>query len=227
MDRPGKRGEEISWFRKIFGFPQPTPIVKPGTQPTEPGRFLTSFDRNHPTLLQQLQEATRYRGVIEDAARRYRLQPAILCGIGSRESQWGIALRPPGPEGRGDFAQRRPRGDRYTPEPPDGPGYGRGLMQIDYDWHEFARIGNWQNPRENIMYACTVLEQARQFFQNSGINLTEDQFLRAIIAAYNGGATATLQAIQVGQDIDYNTTGQDYSRDVLDRSGWFQLHGWR
>jgi soluble lytic murein transglycosylase-like protein len=224
MDRPGKRGEEISWFRKIFGIPQPTPTVKPGTQP---GQFPTSFDRNHPTLLQQLQEATRYRGVIEDAARRYRLQPAILCGIGSRESQWGIALRPPGPEGRGDFSQRRPRGDRYTPEPPDGPGYGRGLMQIDYDWHEFARIGNWQNPRENIMYACTVLEQARQFFQNSGINLTEDQFLRAIIAAYNGGATATLQAIQVGQDIDYNTTGQDYSRDVLDRSGWFQLHGWR
>jgi soluble lytic murein transglycosylase-like protein len=227
MDRPGKRGEEISWFRKVFGFPQPTPMVKPGTQPDELGQFPTSFDRNYPTLLQQLQAATRYRGIIEDAARRYRLQPAILCGIGSRESQWGLALRPPGPDGRGDFSQRRPRGDRYTPEPPDGPGYGRGLMQIDYDWHEFARIGNWQSPRENIMYACTVLEQARQFFQSSGINLTAEQLLRAVIAAYNGGANATLQAIQVGQDIDYNTTGQDYSRDVLDRSGWFQLHGWQ
>jgi hypothetical protein len=100
-------------------------------------------------------------------------------------------------------------------------------MQIDYDWHEFARTGNWQSPRENIMYACTVLEQARQFFQSSGINLTAEQLLRAVIAAYNGGAAATLQAIQVGQDIDYNTTGQDYSRDVLDRSGWFQLHGWQ
>ena len=61
MDRPGKRGEELSWFRKIFGLPQSTPTVKPGNQPTEPGQFSTSFDRNNPTLLQQLQEATRYR----------------------------------------------------------------------------------------------------------------------------------------------------------------------
>jgi len=144
-------------------------------------------------MLKQLNEAKKYRGLIEDLARRHDFLPSVICGMGSRESHWGLALTPPGPGGRGDFAQRRPRGNRRTPEPPDGGGYGRGLLQIDYDWHEFAR----------------------------------DQMLRAMIAAYNGGATATLNAIQAGQDIDANTTGKDYSKDVLNRSGWFQLHGWR
>jgi hypothetical protein len=51
--------------------------------------------------------------------------------------------------------------------------------------------------------------------------------LRAMIAAYNGGATATANAIKAGKDIDANTTGKDYSKDVLNRTGWFQLHGWQ
>jgi soluble lytic murein transglycosylase-like protein len=182
---------------------------------------------NNPTMLKQLNEAKRYRRIIEAASRQYGLQPSVICGMGSRESHWGLGLTPPGPKGRGDFARRRPRGERRTAEPPDGPGYGRGLMQIDYDWHEFARTGRWNNPKENVMYACTVLDKAKTFFRKKRVRLSDDQMLRAMIAAYNGGATATLQAIQAGQDIDANTTGRDYSKDVLNRSGWFRLHGWR
>lgn len=252
MDRPGKRGSTLSWFVKLFGFEpetSPTPTTpnspkkkdKPKLSPLEleqpqqpqkifpspSGNIRTTYERNDVTLLKQLQEVNKYRGIIEAAALRHDLQPAVLCGIGSRESHWGLALRPIGPGGRGDFARRAPRGKRRTAEPPDGPGYGRGLMQIDYDWHEFARTGLWQNPRENILYACKVLEQAKIFFKRHKIHLPPDQMLRAILAAYNGGATATLQAIRAGKDIDANTTGRDYSQDVLNRSGWFQLHGWR
>jgi hypothetical protein len=250
MDRPGKRGSSLSWFVKLFGFepevsptsPEPSqkknkPKLSPfeveqpeqpqKVSPSSPNGIRTTYERNDATLLKQLQEANKYRGIIEAAALRYQLQPAVLCGIGSRESHWGLALRPIGPGGRGDFARRAPRGERKTAEPPDGPGYGRGLMQIDYDWHEFARTGQWQNPRENIFYACQILEQAKIFFKRNQVYLPSDQMLRAILAAYNGGATATLQAIRAGKDIDANTTGRDYSRDVLNRSGWFQLHGWR
>jgi len=252
MDRPGNRGSSLSWFVKLFGFapetsptptapsnkpnkpkisslelePSPTP-APPRPTPSRPGNIRTIYEKNDPSLFKQLQEANKYRNIIEAAAVRYHLQPAVLCGIGSRESHWGLALRPIGPGGRGDFARRAPRGERRTAEPPDGPGYGRGLMQIDYDWHEFARTGSWQNPRENIFYACQILNQAKIFFQRHKINLPPDQMLRAILAAYNGGATATLRAIKAGKDIDANTTGKDYSRDVLNRSGWFQLHGWR
>jgi hypothetical protein len=228
MDLPSKRGAASSWFERLFGKKLPEPEPEPETHPKpQAGRFPTTFDRNNKTMLKQLKEVKKYKHIIEDASRRYDILPSVLCGIGSRESQWGLGLKPSGPGGRGDFARRRPRGQRHSPEPPDGPGYGRGLLQIDYDWHEMARTGKWYVPRENVMYGCTVLNNARKFFKRQPFHLNEDNMLRAIIAAYNGGATATANAIKAGQDIDANTTGKDYSRDVLNRSGWFQLHGWR
>jgi hypothetical protein len=231
MERPGRKSATLSWFRRLFGLPQPqppTPEPPPEEQPLyQPGHFPTTFKANNPTMLTQLREASKYRRIIEDNARRYNLKPSVICGMGSRESHWGLGLTPPGPAGRGDFARRRPRGNRRTPEPPDGPGYGRGLMQIDYDWHEFARTNRWKVPHKNIQYACTVLTDAREFFQKKHVRLNEDDMLRAIIASYNGGATSTLRAIEAGKDIDANTTGHDYSKDVLNRTGWFQLHGWK
>jgi len=226
MDRPGRRNAGLSWFQRLFGKKPPSP-EPPVTPKPQPGKFSSTYDRNNPTMLKQLSEAKKYTQIIEDAARRYDILPSILCGIGSRESHWGLALKPSGPGGRGDFARRRPRGERRSPEPPDGPGYGRGLLQIDYDWHEIARTDKWKDPRENIMYGCTVLNNAKKFFKRQPFTLDDDQMLRAMIAAYNGGATAASNAIKAGLDVDANTTGKDYSMDVLNRTGWFQLHGWR
>lgn len=230
MEQPSN--SVFNFFRRIFNpLSAPTAPTAPNT-PSQPpiqqeiaGRFPTNLAQNNPTMTRQLQEALQYKGIIELAANRYQFTPAILCGIGSRESHWGLALRPQGPGGRGDFVRRPPRGSRTTPEPPDGSGYGRGLMQIDYDWHEFARTGAWHDPRENILYACQVLDQARTFLIRKG--LPKELLLRGILAAYNGGATAAWNAHSAGLDIDANTTGKDYSKDVLNRSGWFQLHGWR
>ncbi len=228
MERPGEKSSTLSWFQRLFGIkpPKPEPKSTPSPRPKSHSGFDTTYARQNQTMLRQLRETSKYRLVIEEAARKFAFQPSIICGIGSRESHWGLGLTPPGPGGRGDFAQRRPRGERYSSEPPDGPGYGRGIMQIDYDWHEFARTGDWHDPRENVFYACVVLDRARKFFQRRNVNLSESDMLRAMLAAYNGGATATLRAIESGLDIDANTTGRDYSRDALSRSGWFQLHGW-
>ncbi|AUI67730.1 hypothetical protein [Beggiatoa leptomitoformis] len=225
MDKPSS--PFFNFFRKIFDSRETSTTPTTSTPTTQAGRFPTTYDSNNTTMLRQLTEAKKYITYINEAVRLYPfLTPAILAGIGSRESHWGLALTPPTPAGRGDFARRAPRGGRTTPEPPDGGGYGRGLMQIDYDWHEFARVGNWQSPRENILYACKVLDESRRFFQQR-VNLRDADLLRATIAAYNGGATATLNAINGGQDIDANTTGKDYSKDVLNRAGWFQLQGWK
>jgi len=239
MRRPGTRDQGFfGWLATVFGGestqesvvevekPVPQKPIVGGNTSSSYMHFHTTFSRNNATMLQQLSEARRYRGIIEEASRRYNIQPAVLCGIGSRESHWGLALKPPGPSGTGDFTRRRARGERSGSLPPDGRGYGRGLVQIDYDWHEFARTGAWYNPRENILYGCKVLDQAKTFFQKR-THLHNEQLLRAMIAAYNGGATATLRAVNAGKDIDANTTGRDYSKDVLNRSGWFQLHGWR
>ncbi len=188
------------------------------------GHYSTHLNKNDSTMLRQLQEANKYRSLIQEAAQKTQLPAVVICGIGSRESHWGLALKPPGPGGRGDYAKRPPRGVRTGLEPNDGGGYGRGLMQIDYDWHEFARTGNWQNARANILYACTVLNSNRVFFKQR--NVPAELMEKAILAAYNAGATATYSCISSGQDVDCKTTGRDYAADVLNRAGWFQLHGW-
>jgi hypothetical protein len=52
------------------------------------------------------------------------------------------------------------------------------------------------------------------------------EILRAALASYNAGPGRILKAFRESKGIDYYTTGRNYSSDVLNRAGWFQLHGW-
>ena len=70
------------------------------------------------TLVKQLEETKKYELIIRKVAAQYQIPPALIAGIGSRESHWGLALSPVGPTGTGDN------------------GHGRGLMQIDDRWHK-------------------------------------------------------------------------------------------
>ncbi len=170
----------------------------------------------------QLREATKYRLYIEDAAKRYNIQASVIAGIGSRESHWGLLLRPPGPGGTGDFIERRfPTRHRNGSLPSDGGGFGRGLMQIDFDYHEFARIEKWKDPKENILYAAKILHDSKRLCERK-TNLHGIDPLRAAIASYNSGPRRVLMAIRRKLDFDYYTTGGDYSADVLNRAGCFK-----
>ncbi len=182
-------------------------------------KYSTTIPLNDANYLRQLKEANKYKAYIDEAARTYGFEPSVIAGVGSRESHWGLILKPPGPAGTGDHT---PRSGQM---PPDGGGWGRGLMQIDYKYHEFARTGNWQDPRDNILYGVKVLADSRRFFKRK-TNLQGVDLLRAALAGYNAGPTNTLRAIRDGRDIDFYTTGRDYSKNVLDRAGWFQAHGW-
>jgi Putative peptidoglycan binding domain/Transglycosylase SLT domain len=200
-----------------------------GTKPPDLSTvFPTTFPGNHAALLTQFTEAnTDYRAFIDEAAKQFGFQPAVIGGIGSRESQWGLDLKPAGagPAGTGDFTLRRfPTRFRTGPLPPEG-GFGRGLMQIDFDAFEFARTGNWTDPAANIRFGCQVLAQSRDFIQRKA-HLEGRALLQAAIAGYNAGPGNALRALRDGHDIDFFTTGRDYSKDVLNRAGFFQLHGW-
>ena len=109
--------------------------------------------------------------------------------------------------------------------PPDGAGFGRGLMQIDFDAQEFARTGSWQDPEQNILIGCKILAGFRDLIQRR-TSLAGPSLLQAAIASYNSGPGNVLRAVQDGKDVDFFTAGRDYSRDVLNRAGWFQLKGW-
>ncbi len=188
--------------------------------------FVTTYAQNDASLSRQLGEIAKYKNLIDQAATKYDFQPALIAGMGSRESHWGLALQPLGPAGTGDRAGRRsPTRFRTGPFPPDNGGFGRGLMQIDFDAHDFARTGNWQDPEKNIFYGAGVLSDARSLIQRK-TNFNGTTLLRAALAAYNCGAGNALNAIRDSRDIDFYTAGRDYSKDTVNRAGWFQLHGW-
>lgn len=185
----------------------------------------TTISATNQMMTAQLNEAAKFRQFIDDAGTTSAISSALIAGIGSRESGWGLLLRPTGPGGTGDFAARRfPTAFRASALPPDG-GFGRGLMQIDFDAFEFARTGNWKDPQANIDFGCKVLKGNVDLLARK-TSLQGSALFRAAIAAYNSGAGNVLQAIRDGRDIDFYTTGRNYSADVLNRAGFFQAAGW-
>lgn len=181
------------------------------------GRYSTGISKDNGLYKPHLNEVlnptyyqTSYRPYIEQAASRYSwLDASVVAGIGSRESAWGRVLSPPGPGGTGDG------------------GHGRGLMQIDDRFHQgFIGSGRWSRPKDNIDYAIDEVLSQSYVYLNVNTSLNGTDLLRGAIAAYNAGLSSVMTALQQGRDVDYYTTGQDYSWDVLNRAGWFQLHGW-
>jgi Putative peptidoglycan binding domain len=200
-------------------------LLDPDTPPAS-DRLLTTYPLDHPVLLEELEAAARYGATIVAAAGRFGLPPAIIVAFGSRESRWGLALSPKGPTGTADFTPRPFLGPyRDHPLPPDRRGFGRGMMQIDYDAHEFARSGPWHEPDANVRYACGVLVEFRPVLRRHTV-LHGTALLRAMLAAYNSGLDNVLRAVRQGLDLDFYTGGRDYSRDVVNRAGFFEAHGW-
>ncbi len=185
----------------------------------------------HLVLQAELAEAAQYQQFAAEAGRAFGISLSLIGGIGSRESRWGLALRlPQGTNqraaGTGDFAKRScPSRYRVTPLPPDGYGFGRGLMQIDYDFHEFARSGNWADPKANIEYACKTLADFRATIKRHA-SLEEAKLTRAMLASYNCGPGNVLRTFSNGRNVDFYTAGRNYSSDVLRRAEFFAANGW-
>jgi hypothetical protein len=175
-------------------------------------------------LKRDMTEATKYLGAIQKAAQQYSLAPSLICAIGSRESNWGQAsdMHPKGPAGTGDWARRDPARWGY-PMPPDGLGWGRGLMQIDYAQSDFGKTGNWQDPEANIMFGANELAGNIDYFKSHAHGNADP--LHAAIAAYNCGRGNVNRAITNHVDVDAFTTGHDYSKDVTARAAWFKSNG--
>jgi hypothetical protein len=187
--------------------------------------WTTTLRADDATLLRHLSELAKFRTVLEAAGTEADVPVCVLAGIGSRECGWGLSLRPPTPAGTGDFVPRHfPTQFRSGPLPPDGGGYGRGIMQIDFDAHEFARTGAWRDPADNLRYGAKTLAGSRNVLSGATA-LRGMDLLRAAIAGYNCGTGNVQRAIAHGLDVDYFTSGRNYAADVLNRAGWFHGHG--
>lgn len=113
-------------------------------------------------------EARPYAALILQVAREKNIDPFLIAALGQRESGWGKYLKfsangpgGAGPSGTGDWA---PRSWTSTSMPPDGLGWGRGLMQLDFNVYKdaFAQGLDWRDPEQNIRAAASNLLAAQQ-----------------------------------------------------------------
>jgi hypothetical protein len=166
---------------------------------------------NYPTwaLTRDVKVAqSKYWNYIANGAGTNGLSVAVVLAIGSKESQWGLALKPvgAGAAGTGDFTPRDPA-KWGVAMPTDGKGWGRGLMQIDWYSNQFAKTGNWQDAQANIAYGCELLAQKIKKFTDAGKDA--DTALRCGVSAYNG----------------MSGPNSPYAMDVMGRAAWIVSQG--
>ncbi len=183
---------------------------------------VTSNDWTSAELARDMNLALQYGAFIKASAAAHGLTPSLVCAVGSRESNWGQSpdMRPKGPAGTGDWAKRKGL------MPPDGLGWGRGLMQADYAASDFAKDPTkWKDPEQNIEFGCNELEDDIKYFRRANPALSDYDNLRAAVAAYNTGPGNVEKSIKAGRDVDSSTAGHDYSKDVFSRAAWFKANG--
>jgi hypothetical protein len=193
--------------------------------PVDPARLPTGYPIDHPDLLADLEAACHLGATIERIASRTGLLPAVIAALASRESGFGRRLDPAGPAGTSDFAPRpRPHPERCGDLPDDGLGFRRGLLRIDHDRHAFARGPAWPDSEANLRFGAETVAAAERILRQR-TTLAARARLRAALAAWNAGLGNVLRALREGLDVDFYTSGRAFARDVLDRAGWFQAHG--
>ena len=118
----------------------------------------------------------QYSTQILSAAQRYSVDPWALAAIMYNESRGGVAsgYTPQGPGGTGDFIPRKPGASTYkfanpaTGLPPDGKGWGRGLMQIDYGVHNaWVTTAAWWDAQTNIDKGAEILRWNLDYFRRA------------------------------------------------------------
>ena len=103
--------------------------------------------------------------------------------------------------------------------PIDGLGWGRGLAQIDWQYHEFARSGDWAEPNANLTYGADLLaNEIGRWAATAPAARAHLSPVRLGLDAYNAGAHAVARALAVGASPESVTTGSDYATDVIRRA---------
>jgi len=103
-------------------------------------------------------------------------------------------------------------------------------MQIDFQAHEFARTGPWDDPKENIFYGAEVLRNALSTLRRIAGEESAPELdmlalslagYHAAVSAYNTGAGNVIKSLRKGREVDFTTHGGDYSEDVIRRATWY------
>ncbi|NP_001290258.1 Lysozyme g-like [Larimichthys crocea] len=144
----------------------------------------------------------KYRSKINSVGRRYDIDPALIAAIISRESRAGNALT----NGWGDYSPARGQYNAW------------GLMQVDVNPQGGGHTakGAWDS-EEHLCQATGILVHFIKVIRNKFPGWSTEEQLKGGIAAYNMGDGSVED-----RDVDKNTTGSDYSNDVVARAQWYK-----
>uniref|UniRef100_UPI003AAA9A6E lysozyme g-like n=1 Tax=Centroberyx gerrardi TaxID=166262 RepID=UPI003AAA9A6E len=161
---------------------------------------------SHTMAETDLGRMNRYRSKINSVGRNKGIDPALIAAIISRESRAGNTLQ----NGWGDWDPRR---QAYN---------GFGLMQVDVNPNGGGHtpVGSWDS-EEHLSQATDILIHFIRRIQRKFPEWDKDEQLKGGIAAYNMGDGNVHSYDQV----DANTTGGDYSNDVVARAQWYKTKG--
>ncbi|XP_029951084.1 lysozyme g-like isoform X1 [Salarias fasciatus] len=142
----------------------------------------------------------KYKSKIDNVGRSCGIDPALIAGIISRESRAGNQLQ----NGWGDH------------------GKAWGLMQVDVTPNGGGHTprGGWDS-EEHLRQATDILVYFIGRIQGKFPNWSREMQLKGGIAAYNMGDGNVHD-----QNVDANTTGGDYSNDVVARAQWYKKQGY-
>jgi hypothetical protein len=128
------------------------------------------------------------------AAKEKDVDPHVLAGIASRETDFGRSklLK----DGKGDH------------------GHGHGLTQIDDRSHKkWIEKSDWKDAKTNLEKGAEILKQNLKSFKNDE---------KKAVAAYNCGAGNVRKSVRQGKDPDARTAHGSYGADVLKRAESFR-----
>ncbi|XP_037830951.1 lysozyme g [Kryptolebias marmoratus] len=141
----------------------------------------------------------KYKSMICKVANEFEVDPALIAAIISRESRAGNILK----DGWGDWDSQRKAYNAW------------GLMQVDVNPKGGGHTpeGNW-NSKENLRQGTQILVDFIDKIRTKFPRWSKEQQLKGGIAAYNMGDGN----IHSYENVDANTTGRDYSNDVVARA---------
>ena len=192
-------------------------------------------------------EAEYLADVAEKAGSEHGVSPYLLLGICYAESNFGAALKPPGPTGSGDFIARPATPERNAhmakaPLPgverkvvdgikarklvgpvdawvPTTTGWGCGLMQFDYEAHfDFCSSGAWKEPAKVFGQACKLLIGNRKLLVGKHSELDHYALMRATIASYNAGAGRVHKFLVDKKPLDEATFHHGYVDKICNKA---------
>ena len=199
-------------------------------------------------LVKSLPAGTEYLiPVVKALSEKHNISGHLLLGILNAESRYGLALKPHGPAGSGDFIARQSTPDRDArllkfPLPgvvkkqvdgikargittpcmawvPTTNGWGCGLFQLDYESHfDFCKSGDWVDAMKAGEYAITKILKPNRIFLAKKHALTGVKLEHAMVASYNAGAGRVSKFITDGKDIDTCTFHPGYIAKICNEA---------